>query len=349
MIDIGHHKTNVMLLVDGHAVSLRRIPLGGHHLSEALAREFGCSYEEATRRKHADGVFESGSTKPVGPGVRDVLERLGREVQRSVQAVVPDPADPLAPVDVVLVGGSAALPGLREFLTERTGLAVRSLALPAELRASPPLAGANLAAFAQAAALALRASRTERVTDIDFRQEEFAQVPDLSALRGQLQLTLALFGLLLVLWMAGSAVRSAVADYGVSARERELQSLYAQLYPDASAAPDALRALESRARETRELAAHLGITGASSVLEVLREIALHKTEDLKVTLEDLRISARNISARGHSPDIASIERFKGELSKVQGFESVQITNVGTEPGADSLKSFSVDIRLRETP
>jgi type IV pilus assembly protein PilM len=350
IIDVGHHKTNVSLLVDGHAVSLRRIPLGGHQLTEALAHELGCSYEEAAQRKHAEGVFEPGSTKPVSAGVRDVLERLGREVQRTVQAIVPDPADPVAPVDIVLVGGSAQLTGLREFLTERTGLAVRGLALPPELRSSHVLSSADLPAYAQAAALALRASRTERVTSVDFRQEEFAVTPDLSALRGQLELTFALFGLLLVLWMAGSGVRALVADYAVTARERELRSIYSQLYPDAPVASEPLAAIESKARETRELAGHLGVLGnASSALEVLREIALRKPEDLKVTLEDLRISARNVSARGHSPDIASIERLKGELSKVPAFESVQITNVGTDPGSGRLKSFSLDVRLREGP
>ena len=112
--------------------------------------------------------------------MRDLLERLVREVQRSVQSVVGDPLDPVAPTEIVLVGGSARLPGLARFFEERTGLPARVLEVTRSGDGAEDFAEAGPALFAQAAALALRGAATERVTQTDFRQGDLAYSPDLS-------------------------------------------------------------------------------------------------------------------------------------------------------------------------
>jgi hypothetical protein len=350
LLDVGHRKSNLALLVGGHAIALRRIPIGGYHLTQALARDRGWSYAQAQDQKHAAGVFERGSTKPLGPGVRDALDRLAREVLRSIQSIASDPTDVVAPAQIVLVGGSARLPGLAEYLTEKTSIECRPLELPASAEGAGALAAVPLPVYAQSIALALRGSRTERVTRSDFRTGAFAHGPGLARLRGQLQLTLALAGALLVLWTGAAAVKTWVLERDVRQREAALASIHMQLFPGEDVPRDALAAIEARARETRELAVHLGLVGAgASSLTVLREISARAPADLDVSLEELRIGERNITARGRVHDIASLDRFKGELQKYEGFGSIELGNVTNDPRSPDQKSFTLEIHPKDAP
>jgi type IV pilus assembly protein PilM len=346
VLDVGHEKTNVCLLVDGHPIALRRVPIAGHALTAALAQDRGWDWAEAQEHKHSNGIFEHGSTKPLTHGIRDALDRLARETQRSIQSVISDPADPLAPAEILLVGGSARLPGLDAYLAERTGLMCKSLGAAPGSKQSAVMSEISLASYAQAMSLCLGSARTERVTDTDFRQDQFAHRPDLAGMRSQLQMTLALFGLLLVLWVGAGAVRALVAERDVRQRDRAISSIHEQLFPGEPLPSDALDAIERRARETRELAGHLGVTETgSSALDMLRQISEQAPPGLDVQLDDLRITARSITARGHGRDIASIERFRSELAKVPEFRDVQVANVANDPRRGGRKTFTVNVRL----
>jgi cell division ATPase FtsA len=350
LLDVGHRKSNLCLLVGGHAIALRRIPIGGHHLTQALARDRGWSHAQAQDHKHNHGVFERGSTKPLGAAVRDTLDRLARETLRSIQAVVSDPTDVVAPAQIVLMGGSARLAGLREYLTERTSIECRDLELPRQAEGARLLADVSLPVHAQSIALALRGSRTERVTRIDFRSGPFSHGPGLARMRGQLQLTVGLLAAFLLLWAVASGVRTFMAERDVRLREELIASIHRQLFPQDPAARDPLAALEARGREIRELASHLGVTGAgSSALTVLREISARAPTDLAVELEELRVGGRNITARGRIDDIASLDRFKVALQAYEGFERVEIGNVTADPRNPLQKTFTLEIVPRELP
>src|SRR5262249_14486338 len=158
---------------------LRRIEIGGKHLTHAMAYDLSLSAAAAEEQKLSEGVFENGSTKPVSDGVRDLLAHLVRETLRTVQSIAGDPPDPVSPTEILLVGGSARLPGLARFFEERRGLPTKVLEVAREGDGAEELDQAGAAVFAQAAALALRGASTERVTQSDFRQYELAYSPDL--------------------------------------------------------------------------------------------------------------------------------------------------------------------------
>jgi len=347
MLDIGHSKTNVCLLVDGKPIGLRRIEIAGRHLTHALAYDLSISTESAIERKHQDGVFERGSTKPLTNGVRDLLAQLVRETLRSVQSIAGDPLDPVAPTEIVLVGGSARIPGLARYFEERTGLPTRALEVTRSGDGADELAQAGVEIFAQAAALALRGASTERVTQTDFRQNELSYAPDLSGLRPQLRLTVGLFALFLVLWTVSAAARSMFASHRIDQLRGEVASIFKQTFPDGEPGADPLKAFEGRASETRALAAHLGVTGKGlSVLEILRQISMLAPESLDVSIDELSIERQSIVARGHAADFVSADQLKAELSKFDGFRRVLVTDVKTDPRRGG-KTFTVSIRLSD--
>jgi cell division ATPase FtsA len=345
VLDVGHAKTNLCLLVDGRPIALRRIEIAGKHLSDALAYDLSLSADAAREHKHAHGIFERGSTKPVSNGVRDLLGALVRETLRSVQSIVGDPLDPVSPSEILLVGGSARIPDLARYFEEQTGLPTRVLEVTRTGGGAEQLREAGAALFAQAAALALRGASTERVTQTDFRQGELAYSPDLSGLRPQLRLTVGLFALFLALWVASAAARAVFAAHRIDRLRGEVASILTQTFPDAQPGKDPLKVFEARAAETRALAAHLGVTGKGlSVLEILRQISTLAPESLEISLDELSIERQSIVARGHSADFVSADQLKGELSKFDGFQRVLVTDVKTDPRRGG-KTFTVSIHL----
>jgi general secretion pathway protein L len=347
VIDIGHRKTTICLLVDGRPAVLRTVPIAGHHLTQAMARDRKIAYDVAEEDKHARGLFEPMSAKPVTQGVARLLDQLAREAMRSIQAVVSDPLDPIAPAEVVLCGGTALAPGLADYMSERTGMRCRKLEVPTDAEVSEVFAEADPAVYAHASALALRGAPTERVTQIDLRQDEFEYVPDLSGLRGQLQLTVGLFGLLLTIWIASLGIQLWGAESRADNLRDELARIYQQTFPDETTPPDPADTLATRLRESRELANHLGVTGSGiSVLEVMRLISERIPQNLDVSLSDLRLERHSVRARGYSQDFVTVDKVRAELEKVDWFEEVVLSDVVNEPRRGG-KSFSLTIKFAE--
>lgn len=343
VLDVGHRKSTLCLLVDGKPALVRTIGVAGMHFTEALAKDQKMSYDAAEELKHERGLFEPGSTKSISPTVGTHLDHLARETMRSLQSVVGDPLDPIAPSELVLTGGSSRSPGFVEYLKERTGLTCVTLALPDDALGAGALREVHLGEFAHATALALRGAPTERITQMDLRQAEFAYVPDLSGLRGQLQVTLALFGLVLFLWVASLTSQIWGAGARVDALQAELARVHELTFPGEAVPADPVAALENRLRQSQELAAHLGVTGSGlSALDVLRLISERVPEDLDISLSELQLERRNLRARGYSRDCNSVDRMRAALARVAAFERVELSDCVNEPRRGG-KSFSLRV------
>jgi general secretion pathway protein L len=342
VLDVGHSKTNLCLVVEGKPVLLRRIPVAGRHFTEAITADKGFSFEEAQAYKHEYGAFEFGSTKPASPALGSMLERLARETLRSLESMVSDPHDPAAPSQLLVVGGSAQLDGLSGFLEERTGLERVEL----DLGAGPRL-GLGAPRFAQAAALALRGTGRRAATQIDLRQDEFAYTADLSALRTQLQVSAGLFLLVLALWFASTVARMLISESRVETLQQTLASIHTQAFPNSRADGDFMQAIEREFRGTRELADHLGVTGRGlSILDALQEISTRVPAELDITFDELRIDRTNITGRGHTRDFVSADQLRSQLSRIEGFGSVLVSDVVNDSRRGG-KNFTLKIRLED--
>ncbi len=347
LLDIGHSKSNLCLLVDGKPIILRRIPLGGKHFTEAIAQDRNLSFERAEEYKHANGLFEAGGTKPVSQPLRFLLEQLVREAQRSIQAVIGDPLDPIAPTEILLVGGSSRAKGLAAYIEDHADLPCRVISAADGTTSDAPLSEAGAALYAQSAALALRGASTERVTRIDFRQNDLAYTPDLSGMSRQLQLCVALFGVFLVLWIGSGVARNIANTRKVSQLRADIASIHGQVFPGESVEGEVLPQMETRVREMKELANHLGVTdNGLSILDILREISARTPAELDVTLDDLRIERRSVIARGRSNDFVSADKLKAELAKFPGFTQVLVTDVKTDKRRGG-KTFMLNIRMED--
>lgn len=138
VIDIGAGTTNLSVIEDGEIQHIAVIPMGGTHITNDLAIGLKTDLEvaEQVKLKHArlgdttdktfriivDGVgytFEQLETNMIIEArVEELLEYIDKELQRIHRSRK-------LPGGVVIVGGSAALPGLAEFAKEQLQLPVR--------------------------------------------------------------------------------------------------------------------------------------------------------------------------------------------------------------------------------
>src|SRR5262249_39700366 len=161
----------------------------------------------------------------------DLLAHLVRETLRTVQSIAGDPLDPVSPTEILLVGGSARLPGLARFFEERTGLPTKVLEVAREGDGAEGLDQAGAGGVRQAGAQGRRGASTERVPQSDFRQYELAYSPDLTGLRPQLRLTVGLFALFLALWTASAATRAVFAAHRIDRLRAQVASILKQTFP----------------------------------------------------------------------------------------------------------------------
>ncbi len=131
IIDIGSRTTN-LIFIEPHKVFSRSIPNGGSTITAAIAKEFQEPFAVAEERKKRDGFVGLGGSYAdpddedvarVSKIIRNSMTRLHAEIARSI-GFFRSQQGGHAPQHVFLSGGSASLPYMREFFTEKLQLPV---------------------------------------------------------------------------------------------------------------------------------------------------------------------------------------------------------------------------------
>jgi cell division protein FtsA len=138
VVDIGAGTTNVVVIEDGEIQHIAVIPMGGTHITNDLAIGLKTDLDvaEQVKLKHVtigdttdktyriivDGTgytFEQAETNMIVEArVEELFEYVDKELQKIHRSRK-------LPGGIVIVGGSAALPGLAEFAKERLQLPAR--------------------------------------------------------------------------------------------------------------------------------------------------------------------------------------------------------------------------------
>lgn len=131
LLDVGA-KTSNLIYAEGEKFFARSVPVGGAALTTAIAKDYNLSFAEAENTKLTSGLVTLGgghagqldeASAALGTVVRNALTRLTAEVQRTTQLYRSQQGGS-APQRILLAGGCANLPYLREFLEEKLSLPV---------------------------------------------------------------------------------------------------------------------------------------------------------------------------------------------------------------------------------
>jgi len=116
LFEIGADTTSLKVLRDDDLLYDRDQAFGGAQLTQLISRQYGLSFEEAEGKKLAGDLPEDYETSLLRPFVDSLAQEIGRSLQYFFTST------PHHRVHyVMLSGGTATLPGLKERVTELTG------------------------------------------------------------------------------------------------------------------------------------------------------------------------------------------------------------------------------------
>lgn len=118
LFEIGADTTSLKVLRDEDMLYDRDQSFGGSQLTQLISRQYGFSFEEAEAKKLAGDLPEDYESTILAPFVDSMSQEIGRALQYFFTST------PHHKVHyVMLAGGTATLPGLKDRVTELTGFA----------------------------------------------------------------------------------------------------------------------------------------------------------------------------------------------------------------------------------
>ncbi|WP_375184222.1 pilus assembly protein PilM [Aquabacterium sp.] len=118
LFEIGAENTSLKVLRDNELLYDRDQAFGGAQLTQLISRQYGFSFEEAELKKLSGDLPEDYQATILSPFVDSLSQEIGRALQYFFTST------PHHKVHyVMLAGGTATLPGLKDRVTELTGFA----------------------------------------------------------------------------------------------------------------------------------------------------------------------------------------------------------------------------------
>lgn len=127
VIDIGHERTDVVVVAHGRAIFSRSIARAGKQVTAAIAQNWKLSPSEAERAKHSDGFIGSQAEPPTNDQWKRIHEVLSaelnpfaRDLRQTLNACRAKTGFTVSAA--LLVGGGSRLRGMASFLSEQLGI-----------------------------------------------------------------------------------------------------------------------------------------------------------------------------------------------------------------------------------
>jgi general secretion pathway protein L len=347
VIDIGHERTDVVVVAGGKAVFSRSIARAGKQVTDAISRHWRLPWLDAERAKHSDGFVASTAE----PATSEAWQRIHQVTIAELQPFARDLRQTLAacrartgfqPLAALLVGGGAKLRGIASFLAEQLGIAAWRPTPEDVVAIAGPRLGAEAAGHAPIDSAAMTIGMAFDAAGgrpmFDLRSGDLAVKVDLSFLRAKL-VPLGAAALLIAAFAAGSAY----ADlYRVRKAEKVLSTrLATETQAQFGEARSAEAVLEANAPGGGPVASPMP---KLSAYDLLLDISAHIPPKDKITidLDKMTIDDAKIDVSGTTKSAEEIDLLVTELKKIECFKN-NVTRGPTETLANGLKRFKLTI------
>lgn len=118
LFEVGAMTTSMQVLRNEEVLYERDQAFGGAQLTQLIVRQYGFSSDEAEAKKRSGDLPEDYASAVLEPFIESMAQEIGRALQFFFTST------PYNKVDHILIaGGSAALPGLTEAVTQQTSFA----------------------------------------------------------------------------------------------------------------------------------------------------------------------------------------------------------------------------------
>ncbi|HSD90797.1 MAG TPA: pilus assembly protein PilM [Kofleriaceae bacterium] len=344
VIDVGHERTDVIVVYQNKAVFSRSIPRAGRQVTEAIARNWKLPFDRAEQAKHADGFVASTAEPPQSDAWAKIssvlvqeLAPFARDLRQTIAACRAKTG--FSPVAALLVGGGARLRGIGSYLTEQLGLpAWRLTRDDAVALAGPridPNAAVSLPIDSAAMTVGMAYDAAGGRPQFDLHSGALASKMDFSFLRAKaVQLGVA------ALAMAAFAAGSAYADlYRLRKSEKALATRLANETTEVYGAPKNANEVLSSTSASGTAASPLP---KMSAYDIMLEVSSHIPPKEKITLDidKIEIDDQKVDLTGTAKTPKEIDDLVTELKKIECFKEPQR---GPTESSGELTKFKITI------
>lgn len=123
IVSLGAISTEIVIASGDRVYFTRSIATGGATLTKAIMAEFSLPASQAEEYKQTYGIIEEKFSGKVAAVLKPILDILISEITKAIEFARSNLKDPQIN-RIVIAGGGAYLPGLVEFLAQRTSLEV---------------------------------------------------------------------------------------------------------------------------------------------------------------------------------------------------------------------------------
>ena len=329
VIDIGHDRTDVIVVHQGKAVFSRSVARAGRQVTEAISRHWKIPFEKAEAAKHGDGFVASQAE----PATSEQWARISQVLVGELAPFARDLRQTLAacrartgfaPIAALVVGGGARLRGIASYLAEQLALPTWRLTQDDVVALAGPKIGAEAAGQLPIDSGALTVGMAYDAAggrpQFNLRSGQLAARMDLTFLRAK-AVPLGAAALCIVAFAAISAYadlyRLRKSEHTLSTRlANETQEMYGS---------------QKTADEVLAATGGAGAGGMSSPLpkmtayDILLEINAHVPPKDKITLDidKLDIDDQKVDMTGTVKTPEELDLLVSELKKISCFKDVQ--------------------------
>ena len=341
VIDIGHERTDVVIVHSGKAVFSRSFARAGKQVTEAVSRHWQIPWDAAERAKHSDGFVASQAEPPSSPQWAKISQVLtaelapfARDLRQTLAACRARTG--VTPVAALLVGGGARLRGLGSFLAEQIGVPTWRLTGDDVAALAGPKIGAEAAAQ----------------LPIDSAAMTVGMAYDAAGGRPQFNLRSGDSGGFDLSFLRAKAVPLGAAALAIAAFAAF--SAYADLYAQRKAEKTLAARLASEApgKTVDDIMSASGPGAAGSTAspmprmtayDILLDINSHlpPKQDATIDIDRLSIDDQKVDITGTAKSNQEIDKIVTGLKKISCFKDVQPGP--TEPGENDTKRFHLTI------
>jgi len=316
LVEVGTSHTAVAFFLEGRIKFMRSFIWGGDTISQALMKEFGCSFAEAERIKAS--ALVGPAEERVLAGLGPALEEMGGELTRTIYAASSQSFGP--PPSRLILADTAGIPGLKEFLASRTGLEV---SVPQLLKGVAVKKSKLSFPFSAWSCLGLALNQLHPGGQrVNFRSGEFSLKGAGGAVRRRL-------------WLAGVEAAALAAVLlvfllgRIKAEEKkslELQNkIQAILQQTSTPAAQIISGLEHIQMEEKLKQAQRDIKEyrrleTISALEILREMSRLVPAEIPIQVVELDITPDRVRLKGRTNNYGSVEAVREALSRSPYFQ-----------------------------
>jgi len=331
ILDIGHHRTNLLYQHRGVDTYLRSLMTGCGYFSKKIAEVLGMSVDEGMERLFTIGIDQE-ATSPEHLAIReammDEIESLAREIEFSLTAAQVQERE-LWPELVILSGGGSLIEGLAAALEKALGVDVRCLSDLEELDLLGQFGDQFTAAplFSVAASLALKG--TSRRAGFNFQAEEVGSQNPLVKWRQQLSYALVACALVAFAWLGSVGVDIYTKKRRLTNLNQSVEAVFRRTLPEFKGSVQSSQYASIVTTKIKELGQSVALFGEEggyhSAVELLRVISKAIPADLNVTISLLTVDNQRVRLSGQADGFNTVDGVKNRLTALDNFDKVTIT------------------------